>query len=848
MRSNKVLVLLLMFVLVLTGLPGLARGEAAIHFEDENLKVAIGEFLGVAGDAVTPELMAGIVELDLKGLGITSLAGLEYAVNLEALVLDNNPVRDLSPIAGLQSLLYLQAVNAGISDLTPLQNLNLVFLNLSENYITDLSPLSGQEYLVEAWLDFNSIQDITPLTGLNNLVVLSLWGNDIRNTGTVALPSLQYVDLDDNGLESAALLSSSPALVLAFLGNNKLTSLSPLAGLANLVYLGVEDNLIQDISYLTQLVSLEGADLRFNPFSDQATINTLMNRGAEVTYGDVVLFGDSSVEQAVRTALNLSTTAQVTRNNMEKLTALSVRDVTDLYGLEYAVNLTRLEIWSTGVVGAHEIRGLNKLTKLHLTESDIESMHFVRDLTALQHLNLSANNLENSLPLERLVNLNYLDLGGNNLKEVTGVENLSKLEFLNLANNHASDITPLSGLTNLGFLLIGGNDVQDITALSGMTKLYRLEAQNNRIQDLAPLAETAMEYLVLHDNELQDISLLSQLTGLEKVFLENNPLDLSAQTPARRVLAALRNRGVTLYHDAYPPAEVTRLKGVNRYYTAAAISIQGWQEQVETVILARGDEYADALAGVPLAHALGAPILLTESGRLSPAAGENIERLQAARVIILGGTGAVSQAVEDELTRMGYAVERIYGPNRFATAAAIARELAPQGVETAVVAFGRNFPDALAAASYAAIQGYPILLTEAASLPEATRNAVTELGVQQTLVVGGSGVISENVARQLPEHQRISGANRYVTAVALARHFDPGAHMYIATGTGFADAITGAVLAAKEETGLLLVEKYVHPEVSKYIAQEGDIWDLTIFGGDGAVSEAVRIELEKTLP
>lgn len=138
-------------------------------------------------------------------------------------------------------------------------------------------------------------------------------------------------------------------------------------------------------------------------------------------------------------------------------------------------------------------------------------------------------------------------------------------------------------------------------------------------------------------------------------------------------------------------AEGDRISGDNRYLTAVAVSQAGW-EKSDIVILARGDQYADALTGVSLAHKLEAPILLTTSNVLHEAAHAEIIRLEAKEIVILGGTSAVSQGVEDMLKSLGLTVRRISGVNRYATAAAIAAEVAPEGTDTAVVAFGENFP------------------------------------------------------------------------------------------------------------------------------------------------------------
>lgn len=282
-----------------------------------------------------------------------------------------------------------------------------------------------------------------------------------------------------------------------------------------------------------------------------------------------------------------------------------------------------------------------------------------------------------------------------------------------------------------------------------------------------------------------------------------------------------------------------RISGSNRYATAAAISAYE-RSYSGYVVLARGDHYADALAGVPLAAMHQAPILLTPKDSLAPEARAEIEALSAHTVIILGGTGAVGSPVEEELAEMGLTVERVKGANRFDTAAAIAERVAPYGCYSAIVASGLDYPDALAAASYAGSLGYPILLTEKNKLPEETAAALTALGVEETILVGGTAVAAASVMDKLPGCVRVSGANRFETAVALARHFQPDLEtVFVASGRGFADAITGAALAARYGRGLLLVDKEVSEAVADFLGKN-EVGSLLILGGSGAVAEGVK--------
>lgn len=311
--------------------------------------------------------------------------------------------------------------------------------------------------------------------------------------------------------------------------------------------------------------------------------------------------------------------------------------------------------------------------------------------------------------------------------------------------------------------------------------------------------------------------------------------------------------GVDVPHDNYQYATMVGQialahQGSDRYRTAVAISQAGWQDGADTVLLARADSFADSLAGVSLAYQLDAPILLTAPNALIASTADEIRRLGAKRVIILGGYGAVSADVEAALGEIVSTVDRLGGANRYETAKLVAEELAKGGAfDTAFIAVGTDFPDALAVASYAALQGFPILLTESASIPAATSEALNELGVKNTIIVGGTGVISADVMNLLPNPVRIAGTNRYTTALTLAEEYLPEGtkHIYLATGLSFPDALAGSVLAAKGQSGIILLpgnQAKLPGYLADFINAKG-IELITIFGGNSAVSQGIKDDL-----
>ncbi|MFQ3545342.1 pullulanase [Halobacillus rhizosphaerae] len=283
-----------------------------------------------------------------------------------------------------------------------------------------------------------------------------------------------------------------------------------------------------------------------------------------------------------------------------------------------------------------------------------------------------------------------------------------------------------------------------------------------------------------------------------------------------------------------------RLAGKNRYETAVEVSKAGWS-QSDTVVIARGDEFADALAGAPLAYKQNAPILLTHSNYIDVEVRKEVERLGAKHAIVLGGPNAVSKYAVYQLEGLGLTIERIKGKDRFGTAMNIAARL-DGNPDKALVVNGDKFPDALSAAPYAAKKGYPILLTKEKELPNATSLVLHD--IKQTIVVGGDGAVSQAVMDQLPDAVRFSGRNRYETSAAVAANlYGKSKTVFVSTGEKFADALTGSVLAAKYNAPSLLVKKESVPANIENAYDNLGVNMLYILGGTGAVSDQVKNQL-----
>jgi putative cell wall-binding protein len=257
-----------------------------------------------------------------------------------------------------------------------------------------------------------------------------------------------------------------------------------------------------------------------------------------------------------------------------------------------------------------------------------------------------------------------------------------------------------------------------------------------------------------------------------------------------------------------------RHAGSSRIETAVAVSGRS-RESADTVVIARADDPADALAGAPLAAALNAPLLLSGRDGLSAGTAEEVRRLGATEAVLLGGEAALGDAVRRDLQHVEvgvHEVRRLAGPNRHATAASIAGELPDADRVFVVRADAGGFADAIGVSGLAAALEAPILLTQPGTLPPETAGALD--ADRDVVVIGGPAAVSAAVAEAIDalagDVRRVAGTDRYATSAAVARDalsadLDRGV-AWVATGADFPDGLVAGPAAAREGVRLLLVD------------------------------------------
>lgn len=293
-----------------------------------------------------------------------------------------------------------------------------------------------------------------------------------------------------------------------------------------------------------------------------------------------------------------------------------------------------------------------------------------------------------------------------------------------------------------------------------------------------------------------------------------------------------------------PSYNPDRIYGDNRYSNAARIS-QSAYSRADHVFIANGDKFADALTGTPLAALHNAPLLLSYEDRLPEATLNEINRLAAGRITLLGGRASISQSVENYLRGLGLTVNRIGGANRYEQAALVAEEiLRLKNVSRSdfFIASGDVFPDALSIASVAAAKKLPILLTREYFVPPVTL-AFNNRAASYT-IIGGEATISASAANTLGRNNvrvnRFSGSDRYAVNRRIIEHYGtPNDRLYVVSGDHFSDALPASVLAARTGGALLFVRNNhtVNLRLQLRFAVDRDIERLTLIGGPNTLSE-----------
>ena len=266
--------------------------------------------------------------------------------------------------------------------------------------------------------------------------------------------------------------------------------------------------------------------------------------------GAAVHIPDPNLRAAIAETLGKNPNAPITVEEMKRLESLDApnKGIRDLTGLQFATNLSELNLDNNEFSGISPLASLINLRELWINESLVSDISPLRGLINLTRLWLRRSLVSDLSPMAGLINLTSVSLRGNPISDISplrGLTNLTELwvddgtqvsdlsplaglinlERLDFSDNNVSDLSPLAGSINLRFFRTWGNPVSDLSPLAGLTKLEQVDICGADLSDLTPLASlTGLKELYLRSNGISDISPLATLAGLNRLNLSENEI------------------------------------------------------------------------------------------------------------------------------------------------------------------------------------------------------------------------------------------------------------------------------------------------------------------------------------
>lgn len=306
--------------------------------------------------------------------------------------------------------------------------------------------------------------------------------------------------------------------------------------------------------------------------------------------------------------------------------------------------------------------------------------------------------------------------------------------------------------------------------------------------------------------------------------------------------------------DSNKHYNVLRLWGNNRYQTAYSIGNETADSNCKNIILANGYSFVDSLTGAALTKKLNAPILLV-SNEMYKGSPMDLWEIRGflknraaskANVYILGGTGVVNSAYDNELKSMGYNVIRLGGKNRFNTNELIVNSMNADTGTSMFLVNNANSADILSVSSVASVNKYPIMLCNNNSIPENIKNKIIKNKPEKLYIIGDSKSISldveKNLKSQLPQStiERIYGKDIYDTSLKISDYFGfNSSSAVVANGKTLADALSGSALASKLNAPIVLTDGTSFNKQKQFLDSK-DYNNIILLGGTGTIKENIE--------
>ena len=556
--------------------------------EDGKPKVSQGEFLGGEDDDRPSESILGKPRSlkdtpDFKFMvsrGIKSIKGLEYAVNLEQIKLNENEIADISPLRNLKKLKYIELQRNRIVDVSPLAGLTeLRYLKLYNNLIEDVTPLAG----------------LTKLKGLDlhyNVTVTKEEGREVKSKGITEvseaikdMKELEFLDLSANRITNVKGLENLTHIKDLDLSGNNITDYRGLGEYLAERYIKVANeepgwslNFSGQTTDFNEKVFVSDGKAEFdNPFLGIDELDASLSKIAEddvqffmgveaKKYGDDIKAVYDKATNKIKLEVSNKLVDAVKLLGTEEITVPLV--ISDIAGMGFSMQNVKLNFTKgktvqfednnlkeyllallKGYKGDEERDDMKgeyviKLTDTSFRKNPKDTEIYESEMAKIEALTFVGwdKDYENEITVksikgfEKAVNLKMLTFSSSDIPEagdirysassisdLTPLKDLKKLEFLRLSHNNIEDVTPLKDLTNLKHLYISHNRIADVSSLGKLRDLVDFDISINYIAD----ASVAKNYSKLNmfnavRNKITDISYLDTITGLKILNVKKN--------------------------------------------------------------------------------------------------------------------------------------------------------------------------------------------------------------------------------------------------------------------------------------------------------------------------------------
>lgn len=917
---------LVLFTFALLGNQASASGDIdltkPVEFSDENVKKEVINLLTDGSNLIDPSKalakedkpnysptlgdmrniktlhIGPVFDDDSNLVQVTSLGGIEEAINatdvklsylkapdislvavlnkVEKLNISNNELKDLDFIKNMTSLKDLNIGNNSISDLGDLEGLvGLEKLTATENNIIRVDDLGELRGLKELYLDKNNIENISPLETLEDLKILSLNSNKIKSLqGLEKMESLEelhfngaytgpYDDPDPSGntvKDLGPLKNLTKLRVLSLQDTVYIEDLEPISQLTNLRYLILRGNNIKDISPLKDLTKLETLYLYKNKVEDISVLAG-MSQMKELNFAvnkvkDIKALEGLKKLKDVKGYLNQiedisplkDTGAEVinfTRNRIVDLSSFASKAAGGELG--YMVMENQEALVNANIIKVEEKDGRTLVTiknPIRLVDGTVLS---VDGNTKLKEEDYEYFEIEDFIS-------NYNKVVEDNISKNIQLGSEGETIVLSIPN----EIYEEGMVVGVPFYSLGVLDADFNTyGTFGGRVDFKLGKENFKVSFDSHLGD-GISTQVVKEGERLEIPQEPIRKGYRFLgwFLGNEKYDFTKPVYGDMELVARWERIINSKpgsHSEKPTTEnnqeqetdqtedksqvtLRTIAGIDRTQTSILVSREVFDKS-KTVILANKNNYPDALASSSLGVALKAPIILVGREDLDKEVEEEIQRLGASEIILIGGKASLSKDMEDYLSK-GYSVERLAGTDRYETSFRIHEKLKAQGLVKSgvILASGESYPDALAAGSLVGSKGLPILLVTKNELPGSIESLVQD-HTKDIIIVGGYESVSEDLEKNLGRNKNIiryMGADRFETSIEVAKAaYRQAKTALVVSGSKYPDALVASGLSASLKAPIILTEKDTMPkEVKTYMKGINNIY---IIGGEQTI-------------